>query len=200
MKKVYQKTALVIIIFVWITVVALFSIVYTLSRLNKIAEPYRKEIALNETVVFDEPEVVDQFGQVLTLNAGMRGTISDSIYYYGIQRTGYEYIETELYPDDGKNIPVLLTFDQGYEKAVLPSEDIVHSTHDEFVIIIDIGKIEDAETILAGYKESRERYYSSVRNTKISGAVVGISVIALGIVVIVLSYHKRQKIGSDISS
>lgn len=191
MKKKSRKIALVIIIFVWITVVALFSIVYTLSELNKIIEPYRKEIVLNETVVFDEPEIVDQFGQVLTLNAGMRGTISDSIHYYGIQRTGYEYIETELYPDDGKNISVLLTFDQGYEKAVLPSEDIVHSTHDKYVLIIDISKIEDAETILEGYKESRERYYSSVKNTIISGAVIGLSVIVLGTVVIIYCCHKK---------
>ena len=195
-----RKVTLIIRMIIWVIVVFAISIICARGKLNGIAEEYTAKIVLKETIVFDEPEVVNKYGHDLTLNAGMRGTISDSIHYYGIQRTECEYIETELHQEDGSNIPVLLTFDQGYEKAVLPSEDIVHATHDKYVLVIDISKIEDAENILSGYKETREKYYTSIRNTIIASAIISLSITIAGIAVIVFLYIKGRKTDSEIKS
>ena len=44
----------IIVTVAWITAVTLINFVFMLSELNIIAEAYRKEVVLNETIVFDE--------------------------------------------------------------------------------------------------------------------------------------------------
>lgn len=62
-------------------------------------------------MLFDEPEIIEQYGEPIEIAVGTRGTIADSIAASG-DLNGYEYIDASLLLENGKHIKVALTFDQ----------------------------------------------------------------------------------------
>lgn len=62
--------------------------------------------------------------------------------------------------------------------------------------VIDISKIESSQEVLSEYKQSREDLRTRIRNTRITGALIGFAVPAV-ITVIVLVVNKKRNAVSD---
>ncbi|WP_034448977.1 hypothetical protein [Butyrivibrio sp. AE2032] len=155
---------------------------------------FDKDIIISETLVFDEPEIIEQYGHAVVIEAGSHGSISDLITSSG-DINGYDYIGTSILLENGDYIKAVISFDGKTEKQVVKATDIYPHSTDKYIIVFDISKIESSQTVLDGYKESREQYYSSVRKARIDGMIIGVSssVIIMSCIGSVIYFGKKRK-------
>ena len=138
---------------------------------------FSKDITLAEDVVFEDGYSTYFHDGPVVITKGTSGYITDEA-TYGADDSGEEFIHATFLLDDGGSIGVLLSTD-------MPSDK-----HPD--LLIDIQKIESSQEVLSEYKQSREYVRTSIRNTRIIGALIGFAVSAV-IVVIVFVVNRKSE-------
>lgn len=177
-------------IWLLITTILMFLLVaaYGLNKAYRktkgITEGYKTRITLKETVVFDDQDIVDQYGGPVTLEAGTAGEIYEILDWY-IVKHQYKHIQAS-FPTDAGRLNVIL----GYEMEdgadtdanveiynasinVLDEEKEQGKTFQVATPVININKINDSQKIVSGFKQMYERYYQRVNQTWIKGGIIG---------------------------
>lgn len=172
-------------------------VISSVMEAKHVGEFYRADITLKETVVFDDPRIVKQYGRPVTLEAGTAGEVFDIIDSYG-ERHERKHIRASFALDEDDKFEVIL----GYEMESGKDTDIIIDTFEvnknalddskpeeittiEFVTpAININKINDSQKIVSEFKQTRERYDQSIKQTIISGSIIA-AVKALAIVAVV---------------
>ena len=142
---------------------------------------FRKDITLAEDVVFDDEYTTSVYGGPVVIEKGTKGSITDGADYRS-DDAGEEYIHAFFTLSDGRGIDPLLSTDMPSDRN--PSK------------LIDISKIESSQEVLSEYKQSREDLRTRIRNTRITGALIGFAVSAV-ITVVVLAVNKKRSAVSD---
>lgn len=163
---------------------------YIVSRLHDpwISGIYYKRIILSEDVVFEQPEAIDYYGDIVIIPAGTQGNISDSVSLYGDTK-GYDLINVHLAEVNGKSYDVALSFDNETDTRI----------NEARTLIFDIGYIESSEIILSEYKNSREVYFAQVRNSRVICQIVGLSVSGILSIVFFIIYVELKKQNKSVS-
>lgn len=143
-----------------------------------IVENYYRKIEIAEEMIFDEPEIIEEYGEPIEILVGTRGTITDSIAYSG-DLNGYDYIDATLSLDNGKYIRVAISFDYGIQKEIRPASEILSHPTEKYIIVFDISKIKLSQSVMEEYKLSRERYYSRVQKVRVISVVTCVVLYAI---------------------
>ena len=153
------------------------ALVLVISRLYEkgISENCYEKFEIEEQMLFDEPEIIEQYGEPIEIAVGTRGTIADSI-AASRDLNGYEYIDASLLLDNGKHIKVALTFDQESKKEVFPASEILPHSTEKYIIVFDINKVKSSQSVLEKYIQSRERYYSRVKNSRTAAVIISLAI------------------------
>lgn len=139
------------------------------------SEKYEKKITLAEDIILDDELTVFLYGNPVILNKGDKGYIHDEINSVLGDEAGEAYIDARFSIGDGDSITVFISTD-------------IESDNPPSAPVVDIDSIESSQTILNEYKQSRERYYTKVRNTQILGtAIIMVSLLAIYTIVIFLN-------------
>lgn len=141
---------------------------------------FSKDITLAEDVVFEDEYSTYFHGSPVIITKGAVGSITDEA-TYNADDAGEEFIHATFLSSDGDWIDVVLSTD-------MPSDNPP-------TLLIDIQKIESSQEVLSEYKQSREYVRSSIRNTRIIGALIGFAVSAV-IVVIVFAVNRKSETSS----
>lgn len=144
-------------------------------RLTCLSETYNREICLVEDVTFDDAHTLEKYNGPVTINKGSAGSIHDEVNSVLGDNGGEAYIVASFKASNGKTISVFISTDM--ETDFIPD------------YCIDINKLEDSQTILAEYKQSRDLYRARVRNIQIIGAVIGLAVSTLLALLILAVNH-----------
>lgn len=178
---IQNKKAIILLI---VMAVSAFFVVFFGGRLHElsISETCNREIVLSKDVVFNQSETTELYGDSVILPAGTTGVIADSIDYSGDTK-GYDLINVHLARVDEQSYDVAISFDQVTDTKM----------NEDRTLIFDISYIESAETILSEYKNSREKYYTRIRNARLCGAVVGLSFSVLLFAVFYGLFRKQIK-------
>ena len=126
----------------------------------EIYQYYRKQVVLKEDVILDDVYTTEKFGTSVILPAGVTGYISDKVDYWG-DELGYENIDTSFVLDDGNYIDIAVSIKEDAEPYDIPT--------------IDISRLDNAQTILSEYNQSREKYTTRVNSAKVVGVVIGVA-------------------------
>ncbi len=148
-------------------------------RLTCLSETYNREICLAEDVTFDDFYTVEKNNGPVTINKGSIGSIHDEVNAVLGDNGGEEYIVALFKTSNEKAISVFISTDM--ETDFVPD------------YCININKIEDSQTILAEYKQSRDLYRARVRNLQINGVVIGLVVSTLLALLILAVNHYSVK-------
>lgn len=172
-------------------------VISSVMEAKHVGEFYRADITLKETVVFDDPHIVKLYGGPVTLEAGEAGEISDVIDSYD-GRHRHKHISASFVLDEDKTFSVKLDYETLGEKDT----DVIVETFDMNINalddskpeeittieittpVININKINDSQKIVSEFKQTRERYDQSIKQTIISGSIIA-AVKALAIVAVV---------------
>lgn len=150
-----------------------------LIRVTGLSETYRREICLTENVTFDDPYTLKKNDGPVTISKGTVGSIHDEVNTVLGDNGGEEFIVSQFKATNGKSISVFISTDM--ETDFVPD------------YCININKIEDSQTILAEYKQSRDLYRARVRNLQINGVVIGLVVSTLLALLILAVNHYSVK-------
>lgn len=142
---------------------------------------FRKNITLAEDVVFDNEYTTHIYGGPVVISKGTKGSITDGADYRS-DDCGEEYIHAFFTLSDGEGTDVLIS--TGMPSDLKPD------------LSIDISKIESSQEVLSEYKQSRENLRTRIRNTRITGALIGFAVPVV-ITIIFLVVNKKRSGASD---
>ena len=142
---------------------------------------FRKNITLAEDVVFDNEYTTHIYGGPVVISKGTKGSITDGADYRS-DDCGEEYIHAFFTLSDGEGTDVLIS--TGMPSDLKPD------------LSIDISKIESSQEVLSEYKQSREDLRTRIRNTRITGALIGFAVPVV-ITIIFLVVNKKRSGVSD---
>ena len=142
---------------------------------------FRKNITLAEDVVFDNEYTTHIYGGPVVISKGTKGSITDGADYRS-DDCGEEYIHAFFTLSDGEGTDVLIS--TGMPSDLKPD------------LSIDISKIESSQEVLSEYKQSREDLRTRIRNTRITGALIGFAVPVV-ITIIFLVVNKKRSGASD---
>ena len=157
-----------------------------------IVEYCKKDTVIAEEMVFDEPEIIEQYGGKLVIKEGTRCRVYDAIAYTR-DLNGYEYIDADLILGNSRSIKVAISFEHGSEKTVYPATEIFPHSTDDYIIVFDVGKLESSQEVLEKYKQTYKRYNSRVNGARIIGIAIGAGIAMAISAIVILGYYKQNK-------
>lgn len=195
MKTKTQTKLLIFSTILMYLLVAAYGVIDSWQDSKSITDGYKTSITLNETVVFNNQYIVEQYGGPVTLEAGTTGEIYEIIDWF-TEEHGYKHIRAEFTFDEDKKIGVILD----YESASGKDTDVIIDTYNGTINVLDdesepstfesatpvinINKIKDSQKIASEFKQMRERYYQRVRQTIRDGSIKG-AIVALALVAVI---------------
>ena len=208
MKTKSQIKLLILSTVLMFLLITAYGVIDSWHNSRSITEGYKTGITMKETVVFDNPHIVKQFGGPVTLEAGTEGEIFDVIDWY-TEEHEHKHIKAGFALDEGEKYNVIL----GYEMESGKDTDVSIDTYSGTINALDdeseqytfeaatpvlnINKINDSQKIASEFRQTRERYYQRVKQTIINGSVIGAVVafaMASAIWVVKLAVRK-EKVG-----
>lgn len=183
------------IVYISVIIVVIFSLIgFCVGNYCStwIVEYCKYDAVTAEEMVFDEPEIIEQYGRKLVIKEGTRCRVYDAIAYTG-DLNGYEYIDADLILGNSRSIKVAISFEHGPEKAVYPATDIFPHSLDDYIIVFDVGKLESSQVVLDEYKQTYKSYYSRVNGAKIKGISIGAGIALAISAIVILGYFKQNK-------
>ena len=103
MKSKTSNIILVITTILLFLLVAAYGVIKSVRKTKSITEGYKTGITMKETVVFDDPHIVKQYGGPVTLEAGTAGEIYDVIDWY-TEEHEHKHIKASFTVDEGTDI------------------------------------------------------------------------------------------------
>ena len=172
--KNYKFLGILIVIFVLLGIPLGLFMTKQYIYFSNIRESYDREITLAEDIILDDELTVFLYGNPVILNKGDKGYIHDEINSVLGDEAGEAYIDARFSIGDGDSITVFISTD-------------IESDNPPSAPVVDIDSIESSQTIINEYKQSRERYYTKVRNTQILGtALVVVIILVISAVVFLI--------------
>ena len=210
MKSKTSNIILVITTILMFLLVTAYGVIKSVRKTKSITEGYKTSITLNETVVFDDPHIVKQYGGPVTLEAGTSGEVYDVIDWY-TEEHEHKHIKASFTLDEGGKFNVLLGYEMEsgkdtdvsidtYNGSINAFDDAEQNTFEAATPVLNINKINDSQKIASEFKQMRERYYQRVKQTIKDGSIKSVIVafaLVAGIWVVKLTVRK-EKVGKTL--
>ena len=173
--------------------VTAYGVIDSWHNSRSITEGYKTDITMKETVVFDDPHIVKQYGGPVTLEAGTTGEVFDVIDWY-TEEHEHKHIKASFTLDEGEKFDVILGYEPAggkdtdvsidtYRGTINALDDSELYTFEVAIPVININKINDSQKIASEFKQMRERYYQRVRQAIKDGSIKGL-IVAFAIVAV----------------
>jgi len=212
MKSKTSNIILVITTILMFLLVTAYGVIKSVRKTKSITEGYKTVITMKETVVFDDPNIVKQYGGPVTLEAGTAGEIFDVIDWY-TEEHEHKHIKASFTLDEGEKFNVILGYEMESGKDTNVSIDTYSGTinalddeSEQYTFeaatpVLNINKINDSQKIASEFKQTRERYYQRVKQTIKDGSIIG-AVVALAMVAVIWVVKltvRKEKVGKALA-
>lgn len=212
MKAKTRKRLLIVTMAIMLVSVVAHGFFDAVIKSKSIIETYEAEFTLKETVKFDDPEIINEFGGPVIFESGTKGRINDYFEQYNDSH-GYKHIHAYLILNNEPYISVLLMskedaeangyyykrcFDTTTEINNGKEEKVIPGSYIEVIPIVVYDQIEDSDTIVAEFEQVQNNYHHEIRHTVISGtleaALVPIILVAVfGVICLIVRNEKALK-------
>lgn len=213
MKNKTQNKWLLLTTLLMFFLVASYGFIKSTRKAKSIHESYKASISLKESVVFDDKHIIKIYGEPIVLEAGTVGEIFDVFDSYS-EEHGNRHIRVEFSLDENKTLDAILDYETVSEKdtgVVVDTYDATinvlddekeqeKKTYEVATPVLNINKINDSQKIASEFKQTRERYYQAVKQTRIKGSVWG-AIVALALVAIIWCVKlivRKEKVGKTL--
>jgi len=212
MKSKTSNIILVITTILMFLLVTAYGVIKSVRKTKSITEGYKTVITMKETVVFDDPNIVKQYGGPVTLEAGTAGEIFYVIDWY-TEEHEHKHIKASFTLDEGEKFNVILGYEMESGKDTNVSIDTYSGTinalddeSEQYTFeaatpVLNINKINDSQKIASEFKQTRERYYQRVKQTIKDGSIIG-AVVALAMVAVIWVVKltvRKEKVGKALA-
>ena len=211
MKSKTSNIILVITTILMFLLVTAYGVIKSVRKTKSITEGYKTGITMKETVVFDDPHIVKQYGGPVTLEAGTVGEIYEIIDWY-TEKPEYKHIQARFDLEEGESFKVILDYEaengkdtdvsiDTYNGSINAFDDAEQNTFEAATPVLNINKINDSQKIASEFKQMRERYYQRVKQTIINGSIIGV-VIAFALAAaiwLVKLFVRKEKVGKALA-
>ena len=211
MKSKTSNIILVITTILMFLLVTAYGVIKSVRKTKSITEGYKTSITLNETVVFDDPHIVKQYGGPVTLEAGTAGEIYDVIDWY-TEEHEHKHIKASFTFDEGEKFNVILGYEMEsgkdtdvsintYNGSINAFDDAEQNTFEAATPVLNINKINDSQKVASEFKQMRERYYQRVKQTIKDGSIKGV-IVAFALVAVIWVVKltvRKEKVGKALA-
>ena len=211
MKSKTSNIILLITTILMFLLVTAYGVIKSVRKTKSITEGYKTGITMKETVVFDDPHIVKQYGGPVTLEAGTAGEIFDVIDWY-TEEHEHKHIKASFTLDEGGKFNVILGYEMEsgkdtdvsidtYNGSINAFDDAEQNTFEAATPVLNINKINDSQKIASEFKQMRERYYQRVKQTIKDGSIIG-AVIAFALAAaiwLVKLFVRKEKAGKALA-
>ena len=211
MKSKTSNIILVITTILLFLLVAAYGVIKSVRKTKSITEGYKTGITMKETVVFDDPHIVKQYGGPVTLEAGTAGEIYDVIDWY-TEEHEHKHIKASFTFDEGEKFNVILGYEMEsgkdtdvsiniYNGSINAFDDAEQNTFEAATPVLNINKINDSQKIASEFKQMRERYYQRVKQTIKDGSIKGV-IVAFALVAVIWVVKltvRKEKVGKALA-
>lgn len=215
MKSKTSNIILVITTILLFLLVTAYGVIDSWRKSKSITEGYKASITLNETVVFDDPHIVKQYGGPVTLEVGTVGEIYEIIDWY-TEKHEYKHIQARFDLEEGESFKVILDYEAENEKdtrVIIDKYDANinvlddgkdrgnTNTFEAATPVLNINKINDSQKIASEFKQIRERYYQRVKQTIKDGSIKGV-IVAFALVAVIWVVKltvRKEKVGKALA-
>ena len=211
MKSKTSNIILVITTILLFLLVAAYGVIKSVRKTKSITEGYKTGITMKETVVFDDPHIVKQYGGPVTLEAGTAGEIYDVIDWY-TEEHEHKHIKASFTVDEGEKFNVILGYEMEsgkdtdvsiniYNGSINAFDDAEQNTFEAATPVLNINKINDSQKIASEFKQMRERYYQRVKQTIKDGSIKGV-IVAFALVAVIWVVKltvRKEKVGKALA-
>lgn len=211
MKSKTSNIILVITTILMFLLVTAYGVIKSVRKTKSITEGYKTGITMKETVVFDDPHIVKQYGGPVTLEAGTAGEIFDVIDWY-TEEHEHKHIKASFTLDEGGKFNALLGYEMEsgkdtdvsidtYNGSINAFYDAEQNTFEAATPVLNINKINDSQKVASEFKQTHERYYQRVKQTIKDGSIKSV-IVALAMAAaiwLVKLFVRKEKVGKALA-
>lgn len=207
------KLLLITTVFLLVLIIS-YGTIKSINKSKTISESYQTEIVLNKNVMLDDQSIIDKYGEPILLEKGTRGTIRDTINWYGEKRDS-NHIKAWVILNDGNKLDIVLDYEHGLESnnsviiqsvdsSVITSNDTntqsKTSCFDVITPVLNISSIEDYSIIITEFEEINELYSYRVKQTIIWGCIIAtiIAAVIVSVIWIIKSIFHNDRVGKTL--